>query len=587
MTTVEFIQCGEKIIIQCDDSDSMDKIINKYIQKSKRNPSKLSYLYNGNLLKRKSSFKDTANQMDKDRKTMTVAIFEEDNDEEVKAKTFMKANRVICPECYEDAKIEIKDYKIKIYGCKNEHVNHKILFKEFSETQTMDESNIICEDCKQKNKNEIAQHEMNFCNICKINLCPLCKDKHNKEHKEHKIFNYEQKNYFCGKHGESNEAFCTNCQTDLCTQCLGEHANHNVVNYDKKVMREEILKDDLNDFKIKLEKFNDTILEVINKLNKVKLNMDQFYSLNEAMINDFGKDKKNYKKFLNINEMFNKGIINEIDNIINESDFNNKLKILMNMYNQMEINNDISMIYKIRKKKDKVKIFGKDFVANNKDKCKIEYEGKEYDLQEEFNVKDIKKDRLELKLIGINNIVNMKSIFQECKDLMILPDIAQWNTFNVIDMSYAFHGCSLLKRLPNLSKWNTLNVKNMSYMFCGCSNLINFPDISKFDTSNVEDMAYMFYGCSKMESLPNISKWNTSKVKDMSYMFSGCSALKTLPDISKWDTSNVTNMKCMFEKCSALSSLPDINEWDIKNVKDKFNMFSQCDQKLNIPNKFK
>ena len=44
------------------------------------------------------------------------------------------------------------------------------ILREFSETQTMDESNIICEDCKQKNKNEIAQHEMNFCNICKINL---------------------------------------------------------------------------------------------------------------------------------------------------------------------------------------------------------------------------------------------------------------------------------------------------------------------------------------------------------------------------------------------------------------------------------
>ena len=54
--------------------------------------------------------------------------------------------------------------------------------------------------------------------------------------------------------------------------------------------------------------------------------------------------------------------------------------------------NDDKKIEEQEKKeiKEKEKIFGKDFVANNKDKCKIEYEGKEYDLQEEFNVKDIK-----------------------------------------------------------------------------------------------------------------------------------------------------------------------------------------------------
>ena len=134
MTTVEFDQCGEKIIIQCDDSDSMDKIIKKYIQKSQNNSSRLSYLYNGSILKRKSSFKDTANIFDKDRKTMNIVVRDE-IDEEVKEKTFMKANRVICPECYEDSKIEIKDYKIKIYGCKNENVNNKIIFNEFNKIQ--------------------------------------------------------------------------------------------------------------------------------------------------------------------------------------------------------------------------------------------------------------------------------------------------------------------------------------------------------------------------------------------------------------------------------------------------------------------
>ena len=172
----------------------------------------------------------------------------------------------------------------------------------------------------------------------------------------------------------------------------------------------------------------------------------------------------------------------------------------------METRNEINIIYDIKecdKKEGKIKIFGKNFVKNNKNKCKIIINDKENELIEEYNIKDNSKDKLEIKLIDIDNITDMSCMFYECSSLLNLPDI---------------------------SKWNTNNVNNMSYMFSGCSSLSNLPDISKWNTNNVNDMSYMFYECSSLSNLPDISKWNTNNVKNMNCMFDECLSLLNFPD---------------------------------------------------------
>mgnify|MGYP002623697429 CR=1 FL=1 len=169
------------------------------------------------------------------------------------------------------------------------------------------------------------------------------------------------------------------------------------------------------------------------------------------------------------------------------------------------------------------------FINNNKNKCKIIYEEKEYEMKENWNIDDKpKNDILEIKLKRINNIT---------------------------DMSYMFNGCSNLSNLPDISKWNTNSVTNMSNIFNGCSNLLSLPDISKWNTKNVTNMSFMFNECSKISSLPDISKWNTNSVKNMSYMFNGCSNLSNLPNIFKWNTNNVINMDFMFNECRKLRKL--------------------------------
>jgi hypothetical protein len=48
----------------------------------------------------------------------------------------------------------MKDYKILLYECKNRHKSDKIILENFEETQKIDQSKIVCDNCKIKNKNE-------------------------------------------------------------------------------------------------------------------------------------------------------------------------------------------------------------------------------------------------------------------------------------------------------------------------------------------------------------------------------------------------------------------------------------------------
>ena len=159
------------------------------------------------------------------------------------------------------------------------------------------------------------------------------------------------------------------------------------------------------------------------------------------------------------------------------------------------INNEINIIYNVSKTDDKIKIFGKEFVKNNKNKCKIIFENKEYDLQEEFKLKNYEKEKIEIKLKIFKNVNNISYMFYECSSLSSLADISKWNISNVTDISHMLYQCSKLKYLPDISKLNTFNVNNMSYIFYECSSLSSLPDISKWNISNVNNMSDMFYNC--------------------------------------------------------------------------------------------
>ena len=156
-----------------------------------------------------------------------------------------------------------------------------------------------------------------------------------------------------------------------------------------------------------------------------------------------------------------------IERII-QKNYNNYIhyKNIKNCYKYMQrkydINNYIIIEYRIGYYEEKIKIFGKNFVENNRIKCQIIFEDNKYELSEYFEIKNFANNNiLQFKLIGINNITNMEDMFHDCESLVSLPDISKWNTSNVTNMKEMFSCCKSLKSLPDISKWNTSNVTNI------------------------------------------------------------------------------------------------------------------------------
>ena len=365
-----------------------------------------------------------------------------------------------------------------------------------------------------------------------------------------------------------------------------------------------------------------------NEQNKVVEKNDEINKKNNnAYLNNFNNnnlEKENKIYYENINNIID--ISNEnLDNneqliknqILNDDNSLDELTIIYSKANIKSSDYYFNLKFKLTSKEtfSEDKLFGEQFVKDNKNKCKIIINGKEYNLssyiKEEYN-KDI--FLLELKLKGVSkirtmnnmfcgcisltaipdlgkintkNIFFMNNIFCGCETLISLPDISTWNTSNVINMSHMFQYCLLLSSLPDISKWDTKSVKDMSYVFCMCESLSTLPDISKWNTSRVLSMFCMFSGCSSLKILPDISKWNTIYVQDMGFMFDSCEKLRYLPDISKWNTSNLRDTRYMFHKCSSLERLPDISKWDTSNIKETNNMFFRCKSTLNVPEQFK
>ena len=160
-------------------------------------------------------------------------------------------------------------------------------------------------------------------------------------------------------------------------------------------------------------------------------------------------------------------VYKEIPNINKQ---NKKIKITEKnggKTNKININEN-TIYYKLDENKNKINLFGKDFVQINKDKCKIFYKGKIMNLASAYEYKWKKKEILEIKLKGINNINNANGMFYFCESLISLPDISNWNTSNVTNMNSIFAYCKSLSSLPDIFRWNTSKVKDIYAIFISC-----------------------------------------------------------------------------------------------------------------------
>ena len=152
----------------------------------------------------------------------------ENNKKEIQNKSLKKASNIICPQCKENIRFNINDYKITLYDCKNKHKIEDILLNEFENTLNIDESKIICDICKKNNKSDITNNIFFICLSCQMNICPSCSSSHDKNHK---IIDYEKNNFICNLHSDLFNSYCNNCKKDICLICLknNEHIDHSII----------------------------------------------------------------------------------------------------------------------------------------------------------------------------------------------------------------------------------------------------------------------------------------------------------------------------------------------------------------------
>ena len=212
--------------------------------------------------------------------------------------------------------------------------------------------------------------------------------------------------------------------------------------------------------------------------------------------------------------------------------------------------NDLSkIVYRLEPEKNKnnIKIFGTNFVENNKDKCVIIYKDQIYPLKENFSIEGLVKEnnqRLEILLIEFENISNKSYMFHECNQLEEFP-LSNNNKIDLSESNIQLSFGTSNKQENNLnfyynynnmnneeSKKNKIELPKITSFLSEYKSMSFFLDNTKLNTCIYTNMEHMFDGCSSLLYLPDICHWITKNVKDMSYIFSGCSSLISLPDIS-------------------------------------------------------
>ena len=503
MSQVDFKYNGFDTIIQCNENDKMKDIFEKFCNKSQIDKSKIYFTYDGKSgydFNEELTFNKASNSLDKQRKKMIILVNKINEINQKNNESIIKSKEIICPECRENTKINIKNYKISLYDCKNGHQIDNLSLDEFEESQKIDLSKIICDKCKEKNKNNVFNKEFYKCFTCNMNLCPLCKSIHDKSHN---IINHEQINYICAKHNDMYTNYCKKCKINICMQCNDEHLNHENIFLGNIISNKKDMLNKIYELKENIDIFKNNIDNIINMLNDVKNRIDRLYKIKEDLINNYEIKNRNYELLFNLKMMNdNNDILKDLNKINNEYNIINKFYYIFNIYNKIKKkvikNNEIKLVLNIGKEDINKDIY---FLKGSYlDSDSFEYGNECLNNLDESNCE-----------LYINNIKNKFQKYFRPEKEGIYNIRIKFNN-QIEDCSGMFYECYNLINI-DLSSFDTENVTNMKCMFSKCKNLENI-DLSSFDTKNVIDMSEMFNECKKLVNI-DLSSFNTSKVTNM------------------------------------------------------------------------
>ena len=251
----------------------MKDICLKFASKIEVDIKDLYFLYSGNPLNLELSFEECLNSEDKERNKMIIMANQIIDDNQYKKPTIIKSKEIICPNCGEIAKIKIKNYKIIIFDCKNNHETNNLFLNEYENTQNIDLSTIVCDECKKNNKSNTYNNEFYRCTNCNKDLCPLCRSKH---YKDHIIVNYDKRNCICNIHNLPFYFYCETCKKNMCIICENNHNNqnnHEIKSFGKLLPNIDSLKNKKNEIRNIINKFNEKINKIIEILKNVKFHI--------------------------------------------------------------------------------------------------------------------------------------------------------------------------------------------------------------------------------------------------------------------------------------------------------------------------
>ena len=118
----------------------------------------------------------------------------------------------------------------------------------------------------------------------------------------------------------------------------------------------------------------------------------------------------------------------------------------MKMGKKKEDNCYLIAYYLPNKNNEKVKILDEYFIRKNRNKCKIIYKNKIYEIKEYFEdiyINYNHKDKIKLKLIFIHNIIGMSNIFYNCISLKSLSFNKKTHGNDLFFPKYIINICSI------------------------------------------------------------------------------------------------------------------------------------------------
>ena len=215
-------------------------------------------------------------------------------------------------------------------------------------------------------------------------------------------------------------------------------------------------------------------------------------------------------------------------------------------------------------------ILGKVFVKNNRNKAKLIYRNKKYNLKDYFKLYNFKKSELKIDILLSRDICNISYMFNKCESIL---KFSMKNNKKNYEIDNYFPE---IEKNKNELEYNRNEIdENKGTLFEGLEDNLFYcecSEISEKDVSSETENLYLIMNnletnnkseemIYEIESSSSLSyKLNFNNIINISYMFNNCVSLSSLPDISKWNTNNVKDMSRIFNNCVSLSSLPDISK---------------------------